>query len=274
MWSWRPLAIVLLGAVLASCGADGPPAELAEPELVEATSFRWRTEVIQDGTGYVLTVGGVVGDDHAVYAMQVEPVLGAGDDFLASLAAVTVNGFDEEGGVVTSAGDVSLEGETEVRVLGDERWYRNPWLVDEAADAMDGAEWVRVRSDEAVIADLATAVLNERYDHALRRLLVAVDAGDPIEAPTPDEQASELDEVLTPWVGLRGPAYPVGVDAAVTGDASRGQVEWRQTLTTAEHGFDGTMAGTVEWGGPVDVVRPLEPGPAVEASELAARLEG
>jgi len=267
-------AVVAAVAVLLVARArdgDGPP---VASEPVPVTSFVWTTTLDQGGVGYELTVGGAVGSSHAIYSLQVEPILGGGgapgDDAVAALAASAVNGFADDG-VQTSVGPVDPDGQTEVVVLGDDRWYRNPWLLDEAADPLDGASWVRVGRGDAVLADVATAVLNERYDVAVRDLLDAVAAGRPVQAPAPDERSAELDEVLTPWIGLRGPAYPVGAEASVTGDVERGRVSWQDELTVAEDGIDAVMAGTVEWGA-TTLARPVEPGPSVDVDRVVAAL--
>jgi hypothetical protein len=282
---WR---LVLVGAVVAlvagACG-DDDAGEAGEPgsgsgDGEPVTAFVWETVLDQDGYGYVLTVEGVVGDDFADYTMQVEPLVAdGGDDFadyLAFVAGVAVNGYAEPGqGVATSEGEIATDSRTEVRVLGAERWYRNPWVLDEASFALGDAEWVRVPAGEAVIADLVTAVLNERYDEAVRRLLAVVAAGEPLEAPTPEEMSTELDEVLTPWIGLAGPAYPIGAPATVSGDADEGEASWRQELTYEPDGADGELRGTVRWR-PTTSPRPEAPaaGDAVDVSELTAGLGG
>lgn len=227
---------------------DDAEDEPGEP-VIELT---WTTRLDQDGYGYVLVVEGVVGDDHAAYTMQVEPLLGTGGgdyaDLLAGMAGLAVNGFAPPGeGVAITGAEIATDGRTEVRVVGDERWYRNPWLLDEAAFAMGDAEWVRVGDDEAAIADLVTAVLNERYDEALRDLLATVDRGAPVEAPPPAAGATEMDEILTPWIGLAGPEHPLGGEASVQGDAGEGNVTWTQPLTYEPDGTDGELRGEVRW---------------------------
>lgn len=267
------LATVLVVVVAACGGGDDAPAPTTLA-TVDVTTFLWETAIDRDGDGYELTVSGAVGEEHAIYEMTVEPLVpDGGDDVLGGLAGVAVNGFDDEDGVATSSGPVDADGATEVRVLGDERWYRNPWLLQEASFAMGDAQWVRVPSDEPVIADLVTAVLNERYDDALRRLLAAVRAGDRIEAPTAEDESSELDEILTPWVGLVGEAYPFGAEAEVSGDADRGTVTWRQVLDPARDGATGEVRGSVEWGA-TTLARPPAPGPSIDIDEVTAGFAG
>lgn len=273
------LVLVVLVAPVAACGDDdgGDGAAPTSAPGAPATSFVWETALDRDGDGYVLTVSGLVGDDHAAYELQVEPLVpegGAeGADVLGGLAGIAVNGFDDVDGLPTSSGPVDLDGRTEVRVRGEERWYRNPWLLEEAAFALGDAEWVRVPSDEPVIADVVTAVLNERYDDALRRLLDAVEAGTSVEAPTPDEEASELDEILTPWLGLVGSAYPIGAQATATGDAEQGEVTWRQVLEPERDGASGEMRGRVEWDTTTADV-PSAPAVSIDVPDLTADLAG
>jgi len=274
---WIPLAIGLLAAAVACGDDDGGAPATTTLETVPVTTFVWETAVERDGDGYVLRVEGVVGEAHALYTMQVEPLLPEGGgpdaDVLAGLAGVAVNGYDDADGIETSSGPVDPEGETEVRVLGEERWYQNPWLLGEAAHAMGEASWVRVPSDEPVIADIVTAVLNERYDDSLRRLLAAVTAGEELVAPSPDEESSELDEILTPWVGLAGPAYPFGAEAVVSGDADRGEASWQHELDPARDGASGEMRGHVEWGA-TELARPPAPGPSIDVADLTAQFAG
>lgn len=242
--------LTVLALLAGGCGdgsGEAPP---------EAVSFRWVTTVVQDGSGYELVVEGAVGDDHAGYELAVESTADGGIGVVAAEAVGGVAG-----------------GRTQVRVLGGFRWYRNPWLIDEAAGEMGDDEWVLVASERSVVADVATAVLNERYDQALRRLLGAVGADRPIQAPTTAEQDSELDEILTPWVGLAGPGNPLGSQATVTGDAAGGEASWRQVLTVEEDGVDGELRGHVTWE-TVPSDRPRAPTDVIDVDELTAVLDG
>lgn len=273
-------ALLVVGLLAATAcggddaGSDGPAAAGAEEQ---ATAFEWETVLDQDGYGYVLTVEGTVGEASATYTMQVEPTFGeqGGDyaDVLATLAGTAVNGFAEDGAGVGPGGEIDPDGQTRVVVLGDDRWYRSPWLLDEAVTAMGDAEWVHVPAGEPVIADAVTAVLNERYDDALRRLLASVRDGSPIEAPTPEDSGAELDEVLTPWIGLVGPAYPMGSPATVTGDAAQGEATWRDELTYDPDGADGELRGTIRWR-PATAVPPTPPASSIDVAELTAGLGG
>jgi len=262
------LASVFAVVALTSCAGGGGKS------VDEATAFTWETTLDQGGMGYVLTVDGTVGDDVAAYSLQVEPLVpedGAGsDDAIAALAGVAVNGLADDGGTATSLGPVDPDGETLVRVRGGERWYRNPWLLGELADVMGDAEWVRVPAGGAVLVDLATSVLNERYDESLRRLLDLVAQDRDVTAP--ELTGAELDETLTPWIGLAGPAYPIGAAAEVTGDAEEGEVSWRDE-TTGVDGRPTTMAGTVRWA-PSTAGAPEAPEPVVDVAELVAGLGG
>lgn len=276
-WWTTLLAIALLG-VAAACGDDDASSE-DQPAGGSATAFTWETTFDQAGTGYVLTVVGAVTDDEATYDLHVDPLLpddpAGGEDFTAYLATASVNGFAEPGdGVLTSTGEeVSLDGRTEVRVRGTERWYRSPWAAEVAGHVLGDVAWVRVPAGEPVIIDIATALFNERYDGALRRLLGAVGDGSPPEAPTPDQAGSELDEVLGPWVGLAGPAYPMGAAARVTGDATEGSAEWSDDLTAAGDGVDGRLAGRVRWQ-PTTADLPRVPTSAVDIADLTAEFAG
>jgi hypothetical protein len=271
---WR--RIFVLGAFLVGgCAGTEEPEPAAAPE--PATEFTWTTTLDQAGYGYELTVEGIVGDGHASYSMQVEPILAGGaggDDVVAALAATSVNGEAPDGeGVATSLGAVSTDGSTRVAVVGADRWYLNPWLVQQADEGEAAGEWVHVRRGDAVIADIATAVLNERYDEAVRHLLDAVASGSAVEAPTPGEQSSELDETLTPWIGLVGPAFPIGAPATVEGDANAGSASWRHVSTPEVHGVDAVMAGAVRWRSTTEP-RTTEPSSAVDVAEITAELGG
>lgn len=276
--------MVGLLVALSACGDDDTTDTVGDGDGDESgedvVEFTWVTTLDQDGFGYVLTVDGFVGDGHAAYTMQVEPLLaddpGDYEDYLALIAGAAVNGFAGPGeGVAADGGDISLDGFTEVRVVGDDRWYRNPWLLQEASFAMGEAEWVRVERADDVIVDIVTAVVNERYDDALRRLLDAVGSGTTLEAPTPAEDSVELDEMLTPWVGLAGPAYPIGADAEITGDESEGEARWTQVFTYEPDGADGEMGGQVRWT-PGRAERPERPaaGDVIEVAEVTAGLGG
>ncbi|HEX4903772.1 MAG TPA: hypothetical protein VFV42_13220 [Acidimicrobiales bacterium] len=275
-----PLLLVALVS-LAACGDDdGETSGEGSSSGADATAFSWETSFEQAGTGYVLTVVGAISEDEATYDLHVEPILpdaaAGGDDFTAYLAAASVNGFAEPGdGVLTSTGEeVSVDGRTEVRVRGSDRWYRSPWAAEVAAHVLGEAAWVRVpAAGEPVILDIATALFNERYDDALRRLLDAVRDGSPIEAPTPEQAASELDEVLGPWVGLAGPAYPRGAEATIAGDATEGSAGWRDDLTVAEDGVEGRLEGRVEWQ-PTFADFPPVPTSSVDVGDVTAGLGG
>lgn len=273
---WIALLLVALAVATTACGDD---ASDDAPAAGSATAFTWETTFDQAGTGYVLTVVGAITDDEATYDLHVEPRLpedpAGGDDFTAYLAAASVNGFAEPGdGVRTSTGEeVSLDGRTEVRVRGTERWYRSPWAADVAGHVLGDVAWVRVPAGEPVIIDIATALFNERYDEALRRLLDAVRDGSPPEAPTPEEAGSELDEVLGPWVGLAGPAYPQGAAADITGDATEGSAEWQDDLTAADDGVDGHLAGRVRWQ-PTTADLPSVPASSIDIADVTAGLGG
>jgi len=260
---------VLLLAVVAIAACDGGGGD----EAAAATAFEWETVLDQGGDGYALTVEGVVGEGWAEYEMRVS-LDGAAvpPDGLGVLAGSTVNGY-ADGTAGTGPAGIDPEGRTEVRVVGAERWYRNPWLLDEASFALGDAEWVRIPDRGSVIVDAATAVLNERYDAALDRLLAAVAEGTPVEAPTPEESSAELDEVLTPWVGLAGAAYPMGSAATVTGDERKGEATWRDQLTADVDGVDGAQGGTVRWR-PASGEAPSPPADAIDVAELTAGLGG
>ena len=240
----------------------------------DGTVFTWVTTMDLDGYGYTLTVEGDATDEHARYTMQVEPFSGqdGGDnaDFNAVLAGAAVNGLVEEG-AETTLETIDPDGRTEVVVLGDDRWYRMPWLLDEADFAMQGAEWVHVGDDEPFIADLATYVLVERYDTALRAVLTAVADGARLQAPRPADD-TELD-LVDPWLGLAGPGRNGGSPAVLTGDEGEGSAEWEETLTYEPDGADGRLGAEVTWR-PGGSPRPDRPDPAdvIEVTVLAERL--
>jgi hypothetical protein len=288
--------LVALAVVVAACSdgstdtsveaIDPPPQETATvddgtdaTDLEPVTDMTWTTTYDIDGFGYVLTVEGAVGEDHAAYTMQVDLLLGRDDagmeELVPGIAGAAVNGFVPGSDADSELLGIDPEGRTEVRVVGDDRWYRNPWLLEEAGFALGDAEWVQVGRDEEVLLDIVTAVLNERYDDALRRLLDAVRSGTDLGAPTPDEASSELDELLTPWIGLVGPAYPVGGPSTVTGDAAEGEASWTQVLTYEPDGADGALRGHVRWS-PGEAVPPDPPpaGDVTTAPDISARLGG
>lgn len=285
----RWIVLAVLAVVVASCGdddaetaidpADPPPGSATDASDLEATEVRWTTTYDVDGFGYVLTVEGVVGDDHASYTMHVELLLAddGGDmaELVPGMAGAAVNGFVQGADADAELLGIDPDGRTEVRVVGDARWYRSPWLLVEADFAMGDAEWVRVGRDEEVLLDIVTPVLNERYDEALRALLDDVRTGTPLAAPTPAEASSELDELLTPWIGLAGPAYPIGAPATVTGDADTGEATWAQVLTSEPDGVDGELRGQVRWS-PAEAGPPEPPQPddVTTASEISARFAG
>jgi hypothetical protein len=289
------LVALALALVAAACGEAAPDrsVEAVDPQPGSAavddagatterepvTEMTWTTTYDVDGFGYVLTVEGTVGDDHAAYSMHVDLLLGSDDggmeELLPGVAGAAVNGLAPGADADTELLGIDPEGRTEVRVVGDERWYRAPWLLAEADHAVEGAEWVRVDRDEEVLLDIVTAVLNERYDDALRRLLDDVGSGTELTAPTPDEASTELDELLTPWIGLAGPAYPIGGEATVAGDADAGEATWTQVLTYEPHGADGALSGRVRWARG-EAVPPVPPDPddVTTAAEVSARLSG
>lgn len=241
----------------------------------EGTAFTWTTTLDLDGYGYTLVVEGAAADGHARYTMHVEPFSGqdGGDnaDFNAALAGAAVNGLAGDSGAM-GIEDIDPDGRTEVVVIGEDRWYRLPWLIDEADFAMEGAEWVHVGDDEPFVADLASSVLMERYDDSLRLLLDAVDDGARIQAPRPDPEASELD-LVDPWLGLAGPGRSGGAPAVISGDAQEGTAEWEETLTYEPDGTDGRLGAEVRWR-PGGSPRPEPPDPAdvIEVTVLAERL--
>ncbi len=267
--------------------ADGTSTTIGDPstsapDLTQpATAFTWVTTVDTDGYGYVLTVEGSVVEDAAAYTMQVEPRLGTdrGEyaDMLALMAGIAVNGFAAPGegdAIETDTGErISQHGHTEVRVHGDDRWYRSPWLLDEAATAMGGAEWVHLRAEDDPQIDLITYVVTERHDDALRRLLGQVSSGEPVTPPAGVPDDWEIDQLLSPWTGLIGAGDNVAVE--VSGDAERGAASWRDVLTYEPDGADGELSGRVTW----STERPEPPtepddGSVIEASTLSAQLAG
>jgi hypothetical protein len=291
---WSILAV--LAVVVAACGdgsTDGS-LEAADPspqgtatvdggtgatDLEPVTEMTWTTTYDVDGFGYVLTVEGTVGDGHAAYTMHVDLLLGSDDggmdELIPGITGAAVNGFVPGADADTELLGIDPEGRTEVRVVGDGRWYRSPWLLDQAAHAMGDAEWVLVGREEEVLLDIVTAVLNERYDDALRALLGDVRSGADLAAPTPDEASTELDELLTPWIGLVGPTYPVGSAATVTGDAEAGEARWTQVLTYEPDGADGELSARIRWSpGQAAPPEPPHPGDVATAPEITARLAG
>jgi hypothetical protein len=276
---WSALAVL---ALVASCGDDDAETSAVDDPgtAVEAiTEVTWTTTYDIDGSGYVLTVDGVVGDDAASYTMHVELLLdddgGDMSELIPGIAGAAVNGMRPDAGADAELLGIDRKGRTEVRVAGDQRWYRSPWLLHEADFAMGDAEWVQVGQDEEVLLDIVTAVLNERYDDALRTLLDDVGTGTPLAAPTPDEASSELDELLTPWVGLTGPAYPIGAPATVTGDEGAGEATWSQVLTYEPDGADGELRGHVRWSrGTEAPLGPPEPNGVTTVAEVSARFGG
>jgi len=243
--------------------------------------FTWTTTFDTDGYGYVLTVEGTVGDDEAAYTMQVEPLFGTdgGDysDLIALIAAAAVNGFAGPGEASIDAGGsggaIAVDGSTVVRVIGDDRWYRNPWLHDEAAFAMGDAEWVHVAGDDRPMIDVASYVVAERHDEAVRTVLAQIAAGEDIDAPAPSPGTTELDEILTPWIGLTESDGFGTATATVTGDDREGSLRWELLLTYEPDGSDGRIAGEVTWrpgaSSPVDAP---DPGLVIEATALAPQL--
>lgn len=251
-------------------GTDAGRDDGFEVDAPSGTAFTWVTTMDVDGSGYVLTVDGDVGDDHAAYTMRVDVLLGDGVDpsLESSTAGAAVNGVVEPGAPLDQA---DPDGVTEVIVDGTDRWYRSPWLLGEASDAMDGAAWVRVvDAGEAVfVADISRRVLAERHDAALRSLLDLVDAGEQVRAPSASLDPGPdpgLDRLLSPWLGLRGPEGSDGAPAVVTGDVTEGSVSWEQTLP------NGRLAGEVTWE-PADATPPAPPAPddVVDLDQLAER---
>lgn len=292
----RWIVLAALALVAAGCrdGSDDRSVEAVDPspeatstaeggdgaaDLEPVTQMSWTTTYDVDGFGYLLTVEGTVGDGHAAYTMHVELLLGDDDggmdELIPGMAGAAVNGFVAGADGDTELLGIDADGRTEVRVVGDDRWYRSPWLLDEADHAMEGAEWVLVGRGEEVLLDIVTAVLNERYDDALRSLLDDVRSGIALAAPTPDEASSELDELLTPWVGLAGPAYPIGGAATVGGDADAGEASWTQVLTYEPDGADGELGGQVRWStGQAAPPEPPSPDDVTTAPDISARLGG
>lgn len=230
----------------------------------DGTSFTWVTTMEIDGSGYVLTVDGGITDDHATYRMQVEPT-GNEPNLQATTAGASVNGLTERGAPLE---DIDVDGATEVLVAGTDRWYRSPWLRSEAAPAMDGAEWVHVTGEAMFVADISRHVLRERYDEALRMLLAMLAAGDGIQAPRAAASAStgdvDLDDLLSPWIGLVGPDAPDGAPAVFSGDQREGTASWDQTI------IGGRLAGEVTWA-PAASTPPDPPDPStvIELDRLA-----
>lgn len=229
------------------------------------TAFTWVTTMDVDGSGYVLTVDGELGDDHATYTMQVDVILADGVEpsIESNTAGAAVNGVIERGAPLEES---DPDGATEVVVDGTDRWYRSPWLLGEAADAMAGADWVHVVNvvvEPRFLADISRWVLTERYDEAPRMLLDLVEAGDRIQAPRADPD-SDLDRLLSPWLGLAGPDAPDGSPAIVSGDRAEGVVSWDQALP------NGRLAGEVTWE-PTDAEPPDPPDPddVIELDQLA-----
>jgi hypothetical protein len=288
--------LAALAVVVAACGdgatdgsleaGDPPPQGTATvdggteaTDLEPVTEMVWTTTYDVDGFGYVLTVEGTVGGDHAAYTMHVDLLLGADDggmeELIPGITGAAVNGFVPGADADAELLGIDPDGHSEVRVVGDERWYRSPWLLDQAAHAMRGAEWVLVGRDEEVLLDIVTAVLNERYDDALRALLGDVRSGAELVAPTPEEASTELDELLTPWIGLVGPTYPIGSAATVTGDADAGEASWTQVLSYEPDGADGELSARIRWSpGAAAPPEPPRPDDVTTAPEITARLAG
>ncbi len=231
----------------------------------DGTSFTWVTTMEIDGSGYVLTVDGGITDDHATYRMQVELTGNDEPNLQATTAGASVNGLTERGAPLE---DIDVDGATEVLVAGTDRWYRSPWLRSEAATAMAGAEWVHVTGEAMFVADISRHVLRERYDEALRMLLAMLAAGDGIQAPRAAASAStgdvDLDDLLSPWIGLVGPDAPDGAPAVFSGDQREGTASWDQTIS------GGRLAGEVMWA-PAASTPPDPPDPStvIELDRLA-----
>jgi hypothetical protein len=220
------------------------PEQAELPDQIEVVEFTWTTAQMTDGSGATVEVTGVVGDGWASYTMHATPAIGPGGgeyaDLIPNMVGAGINGLvDTPTGSIVAV-EIDPEGATDVRVEGDTRWYRLPWLLDEAPGALAGATWMQVdASADVPPVDLVSYVVAERFDRALSELRRA--AGDRTGV-TPDVQpdGDEVAALFGPWTGADAPVEP-------TGDAAAGAASWRTTYTYEPDGFDGFSSGEVRW---------------------------
>jgi hypothetical protein len=246
-----------------SAPAPIPEEEDAEEEAVE---FTWTTSYVADGYGVTVEVTGLVGEGWASYTMESVPLLGTegGDyaDLIPMMVGAGINGFADSPSGPDAVDRIDPAGATEVLVDGDRRWYRIPWLLDEAPFALGDAEWVEVdASSPAPPIDLATYVIAERFDHALGELRRAADTG---AALTPPPQDDEIAALFGPWVGADGSVEP-------TGHAAEGEARWGVTYTYEPDGVDGFARTEVSWHATTD--RPaLAPDRSIDVGQVSAAM--
>ncbi|WP_430300543.1 hypothetical protein [Rhabdothermincola salaria] len=210
-------------------------------------------------------VSGTVGEGWASYTMNGVPLLGSdgGDyaDLIPMMVGAGINGFvDPPSGSDT----IDSAGVTEVVVDGDLRWYRLPWLLDEAPSALDDAEWVQVdASSDTPPIDLVTYVVAERFDTALAELRRAAGAGATYTPPPGDDEIAAL---FGPWVGADGAIEP-------TGNAEEGEARWGVTYTYEPDGVDGFARGEVSWHTTTDSRPPaLAPDTSITAGRVSTAM--
>lgn len=281
---WLVAALVVTGLAVASCSGEEPPDHVAVEspteagenragassdstgDAMEVVEFTWATSYVADDYGVEVEVHGVLGDGWATYTMQATPVLGAdgGDyaDLIPMMVGAGVNGFVGDPPGPGAIDEIDPNGETEIRVDGDTRWYRLAWLLDEAPELLGGLEWVQLDGSAPPPAiDLASYVVRERFDDALRDLRAAADEHGSVTPPVLPEE-DEILEVFGPWLGAEGPIEP-------TGSADDGAANWGVTYTYEPDGVDGFARGEVSWH-TTSSRRPPVPDSSIDANELAA----
>jgi hypothetical protein len=280
--------MMLAGLVLASCGggdttgptadeapdrrpptADASTTAPAETE-VEVVEFTWTTSYVGDGYGATVEVTGVLGEGWASYTMHGVPVVGSGGgdyaDLIPGMVGAGINGFVDVPSGSNPVDTIDPAGLTEILVDGDTRWYRLPWLLDEAPLALGDAEWVQIdESSEVPPVDLVTYVLAERFDHALENLRRAAADGAPY-TPKASLEDDEIAALFGPWVGAEGAIQP-------TGNAAEGEARWGVTYTYEPDGVDGSARAEVSWHTTTGS-RPgdLPPGSSIDAERVSAAM--
>ena len=290
----RRTVLVALAAAAAACGGGSEDAsidavdpspevtatvdggtEAADPEPV--TEMVWTTTYDVDGFGYVLTVEGTVGEDHAAYTMQVDLLLERDDAGMEEPSPA----WPEQ----RSTGSCRAPTPTDSCSGSTRRGApRSVWSVTDAGTATRGSSmtpaspWGMPSGWRSAGTRRCCSTSSPPSSTSATTTRCGGCSTPPGPAPTwwpprPTSRPASSTQPLTPWIGLAGPGYPVG--GPVTGDADAGEATWTQVLTYEPDGADGELGGLVRWSpGQAAPPDPPQADDVTTAPDISARLAG